>query len=241
MPTITLHGRSVEYRLLRTRRNRFVRLTITVGKGLRVSAPPRFPEREIPRIIHERAAWVLEKLDEFAKLERAIPRQRFTDGAPIMFLGRRHHLCIAQASNGAVHVRVRENTIHITLPAGVPAARRENMLRDVLLAWLKLQAQRIVLPRVEHYARQMRVSPSRISIRRQNTRWGSCSAKGNVNLNQMLVMAPLAVLDYVIVHELAHLSELNHSSRFWAIVDRYCPERAKHQAWLKEHIHYLDL
>lgn len=241
MPTITLHGRPVEYRLLRTRRNRFVRLTVTAGKGLHVSAPTRFPVKEIPRIIHERASWVLAKLDEFAILESRIPRQRYCNGASLMFLGREYTLRVVTAANGTALVRLLAREVEVALPAGTPPDDRESALRAILLAWFKLQAQRVIPPRVEHYARLMRLYPQRVSIRRQNSRWGSCSAKGNLNLNQMLVMAPVSVLDYVIVHELAHLAELNHSSRFWRIVDKHCPERRRYQDWLKDHIYLLDL
>jgi hypothetical protein len=74
-----------------------------------------------------------------------------------------------------------------------------------------------------------------MAIRDQKTRWGSCSRAGNLNFNWRLVLAPPAVLDYVVVHELAHRVELNHSARFWRVVARYCPAMDAHRAWLRTH------
>lgn len=81
----------------------------------------------------------------------------------------------------------------------------------------------------------MEVKHARITIRDQKTRWGSCSSRGNLNFNWRLVMAPPPIIDYVVIHELAHLIELSHSPRFWETVERYCPDHREHRRWLREH------
>lgn len=92
-----------------------------------------------------------------------------------------------------------------------------------------------VLPqRVEHFARQLGVTYERISIRSQHTRWGSCSTKGNLNFNCLLMLAPPEVLDYVVIHELCHRLEMNHSARFWTLVENCCPDYRSCRRWLKE-------
>lgn len=88
--------------------------------------------------------------------------------------------------------------------------------------------------RTAHYAQLVGVTYGRITIRTQHTRWGSCSAKGNLNFNCLLMLAPEAVRDYVVVHELCHRKEMNHSQRFWAEVAKVCPEYARHRKWLKD-------
>lgn len=95
-------------------------------------------------------------------------------------------------------------------------------------------AGRVIARRAEDYARQMQVTYKRITIRDQKTRWGSCSVKGNLNFNWRLILAPEEVLDYVVVHELAHLKEMNHSGRFWKQVETVMPDFAKHRLWLKQ-------
>lgn len=102
------------------------------------------------------------------------------------------------------------------------------------LRTLANQAAQIIPERAAYFAPIVGVTYGRITIRGQHTRWGSCSAKGNLNFNCLLMLAPPEVLDYVVVHELCHRKELNHSARFWAEVERVMPDYARHRKWLKE-------
>ncbi len=99
---------------------------------------------------------------------------------------------------------------------------------------LTTKAKKIIPDQVEYYACIIGVKYNRITIKHQATRWGSCSAKGNLNFNCLLVLCPPEVCDYVIIHELCHLKELNHSPRFWAEVEKYCPNYKTHKQWLKD-------
>lgn len=96
-------------------------------------------------------------------------------------------------------------------------------------------AKKVIPDKVAYYARLMGVTYGRIGIRRQKTRWGSCSREGNLNFNCLLMMAPPEVLDYVVIHELSHRLEMNHSARFWAQVEKVMPEYRVPRKWLKEH------
>lgn len=96
-------------------------------------------------------------------------------------------------------------------------------------------AKQVIPEKVAYYARHMGVTYGQITIRKQKTRWGSCSREGNLNFNCLLMMAPPEVLDYVVVHELSHRLEMNHSMRFWAQVDKVIPDYKKSRRWLKEH------
>ena len=101
------------------------------------------------------------------------------------------------------------------------------------IAYLVEDAKRLIPLRVEHYAKQMGVTYGRITIRSQHTRWGSCSSKGNLNFNCVLMLSPEWVRDYIVVHELCHLKEMNQSAAFWAEVARICPHYKEAEAWLK--------
>lgn len=105
---------------------------------------------------------------------------------------------------------------------------------------LKL-AKQVIPEKVAYYARLMEVTYGRITIRKQKTRWGSCSLEGNLNFNCLLMMVPPEVLDYVVVHELCHRLEMNHSLRFWLQVENVIPNYRKPRKWLKEHGSWLML
>ena len=100
---------------------------------------------------------------------------------------------------------------------------------------LREQARKLVTDRVKYYAPIIGVTYNKIAIRTQHTRWGSCSSKGNLNFNCLLALVPPEVLDYVVVHELCHRKEQNHSARFWSEVEKVLPNYNVHRKWLKEH------
>lgn len=121
-------------------------------------------------------------------------------------------------------VRGEEGKAAFTLP-GTPAEE----------AVYRAQASEVFARKAAYYAARMGVTYNKITIRDQKTRWGSCSGKGNLNFNWRLVLAPVPVLDYVVVHELAHRREMNHSSRFWDVVGEIMPDYQIHRRWLRDH------
>ena len=117
----------------------------------------------------------------------------------------------------------------------IEAVRETGTFTEKELLRLHNLAKKIIPEKVAYYARLMGVTYGRISIRRQKTRWGSCSREGNLNFNCLLMMAPPEVLDYVVIHELCHRIEMNHSARFWAQVEKVMPQYRVPKKWLKEH------
>ncbi len=113
------------------------------------------------------------------------------------------------------------------------APRKELSSQEIKL--LTTRAKRIIPQRVRYYANIMGVSYGRITIRMQKSRWGSCSSKGNLNFNCLLMRTPDEIIDYVVVHELCHLKEMNHSKRFWAEVEKIIPDYAARRKWLRDH------
>ena len=113
-------------------------------------------------------------------------------------------------------------------------AASKGLLDDEAIRQLTAQAKTYIPQRVSYYAPLLGVHPGRITIRKQKTRWGSCSAKGNLNFNCLIMLTPPEVIDSVVVHELCHLLEMNHSDRFYSNVLRVFPEYRKHHAWLRK-------
>ena len=116
----------------------------------------------------------------------------------------------------------------------LPRTAPEPPFTEAELRALADRAAAVIPERVNHFAPLVGVSHGRITIRSQKTRWGSCSAKGNLNFNCLLMLTPPEILDYVVVHELCHRKELNHSAAFWAQVERVLPDYRQRRKWLKE-------
>ena len=114
-------------------------------------------------------------------------------------------------------------------------AQAQGLLTEEEIRRLKREAKRVIPERVAYYAPKIGVSYGRISIRSQKTKWGSCSAEGNLNFNYLLMLAPPEVLDSVVVHELCHRKEMNHSARFWALVASVLPDYKASRKWLKDY------
>lgn len=110
-----------------------------------------------------------------------------------------------------------------------------DVAREQIAVELRKEARPLFRERIDTYSPQMGVFPKRLRVGDQRTRWGSCSARGTISLNWRLIMAPPEVLDYIVVHELAHLREMNHSSRFWSVVEQHCPDYRVQEAWLKQY------
>ncbi len=122
-----------------------------------------------------------------------------------------------------------------------PAPAEDEMLGPSQIRELKEEAQRTLPGKAESFAAKMRVAYGRITVRCQKTRWGSCTAEGNLSFNCLLMLMPEEIVDYVIVHELCHLKEMNHSQRFWREVEKVLPDYRQRQRWLKENGgRYLD-
>jgi predicted metal-dependent hydrolase len=134
---------------------------------------------------------------------------------------------IVQAPAGCDLVRVEDGAIAI---AGRPA-----LTERLVSSWLRREAGRDLAGAVARHATALALPPPPITLRDPKTRWGSCSARRSLSLSWRLILAPPTVLDYVAAHEVAHLVEMNHSRRFWAVVARLSPDHRQHEAWLREH------
>lgn len=210
--SIVIGNQTVAYQLRRSQR-RTIGLAID-HRGLRVGAPTRARLGDIEALIRQHGQWVLDKLATWR--ERPAPETlEITDGTVIPLLG--EPLSIAMTPIGRTRWQFGPHTLYLHPNATTGAAQLlEKALRDkartVFAERLALHAPRLGVP----------MPPLRLSSAR--TRWGSCSHHGGISLNWRLVFMPLPVVDYVVCHELAHLKEMNHSPRFWSVVEQLCPD-----------------
>ena len=215
-----LDGQVVEYHLVRRRGRRRISIAID-ERGLRVGAPMRASMREIESVLRDHARWVLRKLTEWQA--RRAPPLAWADGEQLMLYGDAFDLRIDARGHG------------VQLDAGcirVAAAPVEKLARNVT-AWLRERALADFCERVARFRPVMEVKEPRVRLSNARTRWGSCHVNGSVLLNWRLIQMPPRLIDSVVVHELAHLREMTHSARFWAIVGGVLPDYAARRAEIR--------
>ena len=209
---IAIAGQEVDYHLRRSRR-RTIGLTID-QRGLRVGAPQQARLGDIESLIREHGQWVLDKLADWRS--RAAPEKlAIADGTVIFALGAA--LTVTVTPGSRQRWLFSDPKLHLFVPPAIDA-------RVVLEKALREKARLVFTERLAHYAPQLGVALPPLRLSAARTRWGSCSHHGGIALNWRLILMPLPVVDYVVAHELAHLREMNHSPRFWSVVEQLCPD-----------------
>ena len=225
-----LHGMTVSFLFERARRRS---IGFLVGaEGLVVRAPSWVTLREVDAAVQEKGAWIVAKLQQFKQRQTEQFQQAivWTHGAEVPFLGGTVQLCVLQ--HGMPLQEVSPDVQR--LPVSVPPGASTTQVREVAEAWLKKQARQLFEQRLAHFAPLLGVRWSKLSLSSANTRWGSARTDGHIRLNWRLIHLPVSQIDYVVVHELAHLREMNHSPRFWETVGEVMPDYAQRRKALKQ-------
>ena len=227
-----LQGVMVSFRLERSRRKS---IGFLVGAdGLVVRAPNWVPLREVDAAVQEKGGWIVAKLQQFKErqteqFQKAI---EWRHGAEVPFLGRTVQLCVLERGVGRVHGQdlAPEQVLPVTVPPGASVTQ----VRDAAQVWLKKQAKALFEARLHHFAPLLGVRWQKLSLSSASTRWGSARTDGHIRLNWRLIHLPISQIDYVVVHELAHLREMNHSPRFWETVGEVMPDYAERRKALRQ-------
>ena len=210
--------------------------SITVS-GLTVSAPKWVSLDDIDRAVQEKSGWIIKKLQETRERhERAeSARIEWKDGMELPFLGQPLRVLIdCTIRRSVLESQLLQVAAMPTLRLAIPTtASTPEQIRHAVHRWLLLQAKLLFVARLDHYAPQLNVKWRQLSLSNATTRWGSASANGSIRLNWRLMHFKLAVIDYVVVHELSHLRVMDHSPRFWATVGSVMPDYAALRAALK--------
>ncbi|MBL4576121.1 MAG: M48 family metallopeptidase [Opitutaceae bacterium] len=222
-----LESDDIEFRRHPRARRYLLRVTAT-GK-VAVTLPRWGTQKEAMKFVEEQRGWI-----------QAQRRKRIESGSgePWRFGSR----VILKGESFILLEGVRHNCpIVIFGDNELRIADREMDLRRPVEAYFRLIAKNEMPGRVKTLAEEHSIAFHRVSIRGQSTRWGSCSAKGTISLNWRLIQVPQEVRDYVILHELMHRKEMNHSSRFWALVEEACPRYREYDRWLDDHVSLIGL
>jgi predicted metal-dependent hydrolase len=206
----------LDYTIRRSPRARRIRVKVDPYDGVEVVIPQRATKKEAQAAIRELRPWIDKRLDE-AKAAR----ERLTPPAgTVPFLGanlRLHH------DPHRSRIKRVGDDLYVPATNTTPALER----------WYRTQAKREIAPRLDRATAALNKPHTTLAIRSQRTRWGSCSSTGAMSFNWRLMLAPEPVLDYVVWHEACHLVVMDHSKRFWALVERHVPDYREHRSWLR--------
>ena len=211
----------MRYELVRTKRKTLA-LTLDREGHLLVRAPLRLPLTQIDAFVLEKQVWVEKTRARLQGLPPAQEALTLADGATFPYLG--NTLTLWHADVRCVTLQGDRLFVPQTADSLAPVLR-----------WVDGQARRELFARVEKYAQSLLLKPKTLRLSRAKGRWGSMSSRGTLSLNRSLMLCPPHIIDYVIVHELCHIAQPNHSAAFWATVGRHMPDYAARRAWLKAH------
>lgn len=211
-----------EYRLRENPRSRHVRLRVSIEHGLEVIVPRGYDARRVPRLLEQKKGWIeaaLERAEANRRLIEPEPPWRLCNEIALPGIAQTWRVT-AEATRG-VRVTVRE-----IAPGELRVRGRindEDACRAALARWLANKARRMLVPQLQALAAELGFRYSKTYIRRQRTRWGSCSSRKAITLNAKLLFLTPALVRHVMIHELCHLMEMNHSKRFWRLVQEHDP------------------
>ena len=214
---VNLEDLEIEYRF--SPRRRSIGLMVTAAGKLVVSAPRGTPAAEISRALARHRGWI-----EAKATERQEAWARLQEGTAY-FLGRPYRLSISKNSPEAVALRGREIRVRPV----------DACLWPPLRTWLIRQAEGYLNERVDHYAPELGVKGRQVAVREWRRRWGECHPDGHLRFNWRLIMLPPEIIDYVVVHELAHLLAPGHNPRFWRVVAAILPDHQARRRWLNQY------
>jgi len=217
-------------KIVRSRR-RSIALVITPDADLIVRAPLHVPLHYIKGLVGKKEAWIRKKMSELAGRAKSRPKA-FVADEEFFYLGRGYKLQIVD--HAAAGVEIREQLLclcAIVLPCA----------REAVIGWYKAEAIKVIAERCDVYAPIVGCRPVAVKITGARKRWGSCGPKGTLNFSWRLIMAPREVIDYVVVHELAHIGQLNHSPVYWNRVRGILPDYRVQEKWLKDNGTLLDI
>ncbi|MGQ9561697.1 MAG: M48 family metallopeptidase [Candidatus Oleimicrobiaceae bacterium] len=231
---VHLGGHAVRCRVRRRLRSGSFRLTVRSDGVVVVSVPRRVSGEEVRKLVREHAEWILHRLCLLRERHYARSPFRLEQGAELPLWGQRYRLRLEQQPGAMPHWRCAGEEVVVSADElSAP------IVCGCVVGWYKAMARRHLRLRLAHWANRMGVAPRRVAVKNQHTLWGSCSRRGNLNFNWRIMLLEQNVADYLMVHELAHLCEPNHSPRFWRLVGMFCPDYQRLRRRLAASHHWL--
>lgn len=205
-------------------------IEIVPPNKIKVKSPRGISKSKIEELVHSKANWIIKKLEEFKDIEHMQIERRFVDGEIFMYLGKEYILKITQDKNlKKAEVSICNEFIHVKTPK-----IEIEIIKKIMIEWYKIECDKKIRERIEVYGQKLGEMPRIIKVKEQKRRWGTCTSRRDVLFNWKCIMAPIDVIDYIVVHELCHLVHMNHSANFWSLVKSNFPHYEEKKQWLRK-------
>lgn len=231
MDTIQINGLAVQ--VIRSSRRKTMAIKIQEDT-ISLHLPKRMPLWLAKQFVSRKQEWIQRQLTHY---QQRSPVRQFTQGELQSFTGSLYPLNLVINNHQPAQLQLAQQRFTLTAPKGTG----QQAYRDLFIGWYRQQAETLLPERTRQLAQQTGLIPSKVQIKSYKSRWGSCNTKGEIQLNWQLIQAPWQIIDYVIIHELCHLQQHNHSPAFWELVGSFCPDYPAHRAWLKQNGYQLVL
>lgn len=223
----------IQYSVVRSsRRKKTIEITIEEPGRVLVAVPDDTSDERIEETVRRRAGWIVRH--NGAAAPAASPERRFVSGESLPYFGRSVRMFIHPSDNSEVRIHFHHWQFDVVVPRSFDVDLRRDRIRAAFKGWYRERAEDRLPPRVDRIARLLGATPSAILVTDQRLRWASCSPSGTLRFNWRALMAPPALLDYVIAHELAHLRVRAHAAEYWAVVAQAVPDYRQRRERLRD-------
>ena len=219
------------YEIIRSSSRNTADIVIERDGRVLVRAPQKVSDEKIEDIISRKLYWIYKNLAEWRELNASKVAREYKNGEGFLYLGRSYRLSLIPQQEDDLLLKNGRFCLRRSLVDSENIDAAKNAFRDFYAA----QGQKRIFQRVDYYAPKIGVSPKNVSIKDLGNRWASCSPTGNIAIHWRCLMAPLKIIDYIVVHELCHFLHLDHTEAFWNEVDKILPDYEERKEWLKIH------
>ena len=211
---------------------KYLSIRMAPGRGVWVNVPYGVSEETVKRFLAEKKEWIDANTVKIKEYEQ---RTSTSFDANTEITTKMHRIRIELVAEKHPRYTMKGSDITFHIPTIMSSSQRNELMKQMMVNVYKFEAQRYLPPRVMELSAKLKLPFGRLSFRNNISNWGSCSHQNDISLNVKLMKLPDAIIDYVIVHELCHIKEKNHSAAFWALVEKYCPNYQSLRAELKKH------
>ncbi len=221
-------NQSIDYQIVHKKR-KTLGIYIDVYGNIELRVPKNTTDKQVELLIESKWSWIIKKQREQKEKTKGFKKKNYQDEEELLYLGKHYpiRITVDEGLSGA-SVHLGEDVLEITLPT-----HDETLIKKLMVKFYKQQCKRLVEGRIKIYQGNFKVKPKNIKITSNKQNWGTCNTLRELTFNWKLAMAPLDVIDYVVIHEMCHMVHMNHDRSFWRLVGKHMPNYEEKQAWLQ--------